>query len=134
MFSSHKYVKSTILGISLLMPHFAFAAITNFASFVGLVIKILSLLIPIVISLALLAFLWGITVFILNAGDAQKRSEGKQIMIWGIIALFVMLSVWGLVRLLQSTFQLQSSVAPPVPQIPGSTSGSGPGFFGGLFP
>lgn len=76
----------------------------NFADFVGIFIGIINSLIPLVFGLALLAFLWGLSMLIFYAGDAAKRSEGKQIMIWGVIALFVMVSVWGLVNLLKETF------------------------------
>ena len=63
-------------------------------------------IIIIVISLALFFFLWGMAVFILNAGNEEKRKEGKQKMFWGIIALTVMIGVWGIVNLLASISQL----------------------------
>jgi len=59
--------------------------------------KLLDLLIPIAITLALLFFIWGLAQFILASGDEEKKKEGKQRMIWGIIALFVIVSVWGIV-------------------------------------
>jgi cobalamin biosynthesis protein CobD/CbiB len=49
-------------------------------------------------------FLWGMAVFILNAGNEDKRKEGKQRMFWGIIILVVMVSIWGIVSLLASVF------------------------------
>ena len=56
-------------------------------------------LIPIVFSLALLLFFWGVVKYIWSEG--QGRGDGKKIMVWGIIALFVMVSVWGIVTFLQ---------------------------------
>ena len=53
---------------------------------------------------ALLGFLWGLSKLILNADNEQKRAEGKQILLWGIIALFAMVSIWGLLRVLENTF------------------------------
>jgi hypothetical protein len=61
------------------------------------------ILIPIIIALALLAFLWGVFTFIRNADDEGKRAEGRQFMLWGIIGLAVMMSVWGLVQILTNT-------------------------------
>jgi hypothetical protein len=55
---------------------------------------------PLVVGLALLAFFWGVAQFIWGGDD--KRAEGKQHMIWGIVGLFVMVSVWGLVGFLGS--------------------------------
>ncbi len=53
---------------------------------------------PIVVGLALLGFFWGLAVFVFNAANEEKRAEGRSVMIWGVVALFVMMSVWGLVR------------------------------------
>jgi len=77
--------------------------------------NLINLAIPIIIALAVLYFFWGLATFILNAGNEDKRSEGRQIMIYGIIALFVMVSVFGLIRLLQETFGLQGETNPIIP-------------------
>jgi len=71
---------------------------------------ILNPLIVLIIALALIYFLWGMANFILHADDEQARSKGKQVMVWGIIALFVMVSVWTLVKILQNTFFGGSSI------------------------
>src|SRR3989344_450897 len=52
---------------------------------------------PALAGLALLVFFWGVVKFIFNAGDEEKRREGKKFMLWGIIALFVVVSIWGIV-------------------------------------
>jgi hypothetical protein len=51
---------------------------------------------------ALLVFLWGLARFIMNVGSEGKSEEGRNLMTWGLIALFVMLSVAGLIKFLQS--------------------------------
>lgn len=55
-------------------------------------------------TLALVLFLWGMMVFLTstdkNAEDSQK---GKQHMLWGIIGMFVMMAVFGIMRLIIST-------------------------------
>lgn len=107
MATLHKILKTAVFtGTLLFLPTFAFAltAVTDFKSFVALIIDILRLLVPIIFALTMIVFFWGIAQFILNAGNEQKRSEGKQIMVWGIIALFVMISVWGILRTLCNTF------------------------------
>ena len=60
-------------------------------------------IVPLLFALALVVFLWGVTQFIMNSADENKRAQGKQFMVWGIIGLFVMFSVWGLVLLLRNT-------------------------------
>ena len=71
--------------------------------------------IPLIFAGAVVTFVWGVVQFvILGAGEEEKRTRGKQLMIWGIIALTVMLSVWGLVKIVGSTFNLNTSVLPQV--------------------
>lgn len=51
----------------------------------------------------------------LMASSEEKRQKGKDIVIYGIIGIFVMTSIWGLVAILQSTFDLGQST-PRTPQ------------------
>lgn len=60
--------------------------------------------IPFLISLGLIMFLVGLVKFISAGDNEEKREGGRGLMIFGIIALFVMISVWGLVRILHNTF------------------------------
>ncbi|KKS28890.1 MAG: hypothetical protein UV60_C0007G0007 [Parcubacteria group bacterium GW2011_GWA2_43_11] len=57
-------------------------------------------LIPIVIAIGLLFFIWGLVQFILASGDEAAKDIGKRRMIWGVITLFVIVAVWGIVGLL----------------------------------
>lgn len=61
--------------------------------------------IPIVIGLALLTFLWGVMKYG-TSRDEASRKESIAIIINGIIVLFVMVSVWGLVALFFNFFGL----------------------------
>lgn len=72
-------------------------------------------IIPLIFALATVMFIWGVVnFFIINADEEAKRSQGKQFMIWGIVALTVMLTVWGLVGILGSSFGIKRSVLPQV--------------------
>jgi hypothetical protein len=72
--------------------------------------------IPLIFAIAMVMFIWGVVnFFIINADEEAKREQGRQFMIWGIIALAVMLSVWGLVGIVGSTFGIKGgSVLPKV--------------------
>ena len=52
---------------------------------------------PIAFAAALLFFFWGLAQYVLAAGNEEGKVDGKTKMLWGIIALFVMASVWGIV-------------------------------------
>ena len=50
---------------------------------------------------AFLFFFWGIAKFIFNATDPEKVKEGKKMMFWGVVALFVLTSVWAILLFMQ---------------------------------
>jgi hypothetical protein len=72
----------------------------------NLVSTVIGLLVPIIISLALVVFFWGMVVYLAKMGDDTERKKGLQLMIWGVVAIFVMVSIWGIIGLLQSTFKV----------------------------
>jgi membrane protein DedA with SNARE-associated domain len=65
------------------------------------ILEIFDYLIPTLIGIALLVFIWGVIVFIAKSGDDKAHEEGRRKMLWGVIILFVIISMWGLVRLIQ---------------------------------
>lgn len=75
-------------------------------------------LVVLLLALAVLVFLWGIVTYIKNLDNEEKRSTGRMMMIYGIIALFVMVSVWGLVNILVGTFGLDNSTQINIPTFP----------------
>ena len=71
--------------------------------------------IPFIFAVATASFVWGLVkFFILGAEEEAKREQGKQFLLWGILAIAVMISVWGLVKLLSNTFGISGSVLPTV--------------------
>ena len=77
--------------------------------------QITNTLIPIVFTLALLFFFWGVAKYIW--GEGMGKEEGKKIMIWGVVALFVMASVWGLVAFIQGEFTISANTVGTIPTI-----------------
>lgn len=61
--------------------------------------RLVAALIPIIIGLALVVFLWGILLYVISKSQEDKAAA-RSYMIWGIIGLFVMVSVWGIVTIL----------------------------------
>jgi uncharacterized membrane protein YidH (DUF202 family) len=98
--------KFIALGASFLLPAIVLAVGNPTFNYTQSVISqirgLINMATPVVIGLAFLFFLWGLMKFVLAAGNEDKREEGKKIMIWGIVAIFIMVSVWGIVQLLQT--------------------------------
>ena len=73
-------------------------------SMLGSVSAFINMLIPIFLALAVLAFFWGLVKWLFtDPGNAEKRSEAINIMGMGVIVIFVMVSLWGLIAVLQRT-------------------------------
>lgn len=70
-------------------------------SLIDIFLKLLAKgVVPAIVSLSLLYFIYGLLKFLFSAGDASKRKEGTKVMLNGIIALTVMLTVWSIVGIL----------------------------------
>lgn len=70
--------------------------------------------IPLIFALAVTMFVWGVVQYVINSSEEVEKEKGKQFMIWGIIALTVMVSVWGLVSVLGNTFGVNTGIIPQV--------------------
>jgi hypothetical protein len=94
--------KFIFLSLASLVPVVASAQgqfLDSFMLIVG-VQTLVGRLIIVVAAIALLVFFWGLVKYIRKAGEGDVK-EGRDLMVWGTIALFVMVSIWGLVRFIQ---------------------------------
>lgn len=69
---------------------------------------------PLLISLAVLGFVWGVIKYFLNPANEKEREKGRDFMLWGLIALFVIVAFWGIVEILTNTFGVKNVI----PQLP----------------
>jgi len=106
---------SAIVGS--VLPFLAFAQ-TDATSILFTIATFIANLIPVLITAALAYFIYGVVRFVI-AGDADKKAEARQIVIQGIIGLFVIVSVWGLVGVIQNTFQIGTGGVITGDQLPG---------------
>ena len=56
-------------------------------------------------SISVVIFLWGVFNFVRTESD-EKKQAGREFMVWGIVGLFVMVSIWGIVSVFQGTLNL----------------------------
>ena len=69
-------------------------------------------IIPLLFAVALLIFTWGVVKYVIAGDGSEDREEGRWFMIYGVIGFFVMVSVWGLVRLVSNTIDIGSAFPP----------------------
>lgn len=98
------YKLTALTYLLLATPFVVHAQPANFAELVNLIISLINPLFTLVLGGIVLMFLFGLAKFIFSLGSSDNIEEGKQLMFWGIVALFVALSFWGLVALLTNTF------------------------------
>lgn len=85
--------------------------ITDLGTFV--INTINNILVPILFAVAFIVFLYGVfETFILGARNDDAKTKGKNLMLWGLIGFFVMVSIWGLVNILVGSVQFSNNTGP----------------------
>jgi hypothetical protein len=104
-------------AVAFLMPAIALAQqLTGVRTLLNTIVGIVNILIPLAMALAVLAFFVGLVRFVWGgAGDATKKAAGRDLMIYGLIALFVMAAVWGLIQFIAANLGIGTggTVVPP---------------------
>lgn len=95
------------------LPFMAFAQVANvtyISSLIGGAKFLLDQLVVFLIALAVVWFIWNVIRYTMSS-DEEKKAAAKSQMIWGIIAIAVIVSVWGLVAILQNVFGVNTTGA-----------------------
>ena len=89
-------------------------AIGNLKGVGDLIISTINnIVVPVLFAIAFIVFLWGaFDVFILGANSDDVKEKGKNLMLWGLIGFFVMVSIWGLVNILTGTISFGNNSGP----------------------
>ena len=96
-------LKLSKFGITALTLVPSIALAKTFGDIVNQLVGVINTAIPVVGGLILLAFGWGIFKYIFSNADSAEKGAGKEIIVWGLVALFVAFSIWGLVSVLKDT-------------------------------
>ncbi len=116
-------LKKLFVPILVLLPTITSAQLEGTSGLFQAALDIVrDILIPLAFILSLLFFFWGVAMYIRSEGTGKE--EGKKIMIWGVVALFVMSSVWGLVTFLRVELGIGDDSSLPIPTVGGSGAGS----------
>lgn len=120
-----KYIISTLLSFAPLSV-FAQTPLTDINSVAGKATNIGNLVVELAISLAVIWIIVSVVRYLIAGGEDGRKKMGESIL-WGVVGLFVILSIWGLVYILRQSFKTQDSVpvndinriqVPPPRQVP----------------
>ncbi len=79
--------------------------------------QFLNSVVPVLIALAVVYFVWGVVQYVVN-DDEEAKQKGRDRIIYGIIGLAVIIGLWGLVNLLRNTFALNNNTNIQLPTLP----------------
>jgi hypothetical protein len=92
----------TLALAMLLAPAVVFAAPRTFQDLAALVVQLLDSTTAVLVVAGIAVYFWGISTNILKFGEGEMEKL-RNYFFWGIIVLFVMVSIWGILHLLQDT-------------------------------
>jgi hypothetical protein len=80
----------------------------TFKTFIESIVDALNIyVVPLILALIFLAFIWGVAnYFFLQGANDQARAKGRQLILWGVVGMVVLLGLWGIVNLALSTLNL----------------------------
>lgn len=99
----NKFLLATLALCSPLMTY-AVTTPTDFKSFVELLLSILKNIISIFFAALIAGLVYGIALYMMNSDNEKRREEIKPYLLWAIIGIAVVLGMWGLIGILNSTF------------------------------
>lgn len=112
------FALTAVSAAAFAVPLVSLAAVSNLSDVGSFIINLINnVLVPVLFAVAFIVFLWGaFDTFILGANSEDVKEKGKNLMLWGLIGFFVMVSVWGLVNILTGSIQFgnNTGVTPPV--------------------
>lgn len=120
-----KEIKKIIFLGTAVLPVFVFAEVTTALptapALKDILINFNNTLQPLamlIIGLGVLFLMWNIADYIMaGSGDPKEAKKAATMISYSIIALFVMISVWGLVNVIQNTLGIYSTSAPTNPTV-----------------
>lgn len=119
-------IYSALLGLLIASPLVTFAAGKTLRDIIGIIIQYLEVFIYLIISLAVVTFVWNIYRYFFTEKD---KKEAGMYVLYSTIGFFVILSLWGLVAILTNSLKLDNNQ----PNLPFSGSTSNRPYIDGAF-
>jgi Type IV secretion system pilin len=121
-------MKKILSIVAFLAPSVAMAqtqTITDVNSLTAKIVGIGNIVIYLLVSLAVIYIIWNTVQYFIkgNSGEENDRRKSGMGILWGIVGLAVILSIWGLVGILTNTFRT-TPTNQPLPNL-GNSVGNG---------
>ncbi len=100
-------ISLTAIG-ALTTPFFSFAETTDATSLISLLTRLTNQIIPFLIAVIVLMILIGLVMYATSA-DEEKQQKARKLLTGSILALVVFIVLWGIVRLLVNTLDLNNT-------------------------
>jgi|GEM_PF-2411330 hypothetical protein len=81
-----------------------FSSGATFASIVQNIVSLINLTVGVLLALAVVVFFIGLVRYIRESGDAKGHAEAKERIIWSLVAIFVLVSIWGILAVMNTAF------------------------------
>lgn len=91
--------------------------VSNLGDVICRVGSLLNKVIPVLIVLGVVFFVWGVISYVISS-DEEAKKAGKNRMIWGIIGLVIIVGMWGLVTIVTNTFGIDNNANIVLPTVP----------------
>ncbi len=85
-------------------PSIASAQVNDVFDLLGLFAGWLGDIVPVLIGIIMIIIFWNLGQFVLHADDESERDKYKQFMVWSVVAMFLVVSFWGIVYMIANSF------------------------------
>jgi hypothetical protein len=107
-----------LIALSLaLAPLSTFAQINNINDISAKATNIGTLVVTLLISFSVIWIIVNVVRYLIAGGEESRKKAGPAIL-WGIVGLFVILSIWGLVAILKNSFGTGRNTLQDPTQVP----------------
>jgi len=120
-------MKKLLSLIAVLAPSTALAQTNTITDVNGVTAKLSGIgntVIYLLVALGVIFIIWNVVMYMIKAGDEGARKSAGMHVLWGIVGLAIILSIWGLVNILTGTFRT-TPTNQPIPTVQDTMPGAG---------
>jgi hypothetical protein len=81
-----------------------FCTSCTFSTIVHSIVSLINTTVLVLATLAIVVFFVGLVRYIRESGDAKGHAEARQRIMWSLVAIFVLVSMWGILAVMNVAF------------------------------